>query len=283
MRIMRVVCLLLFLSLLIDAKEFRIGYYSKSLSDLSKQDLVIATNVYIQEIAQEIDTEVQSTFYDNSQEMCKDLAKGKLEFLSAPGLDFVKYADTKYLSNGFMEGYLDGSKETFIVLVSKNSEIKSIADLYDKQIAIQESDELIRLYFENEFLKKSLQMKVTYIPSATRQRAMLKLFFGKVDAAVITNKSFELFAELNPQIRKKLKLLKETTLVATNFGFLSNHVSKKERLYYNNMAKNLRSTVRGKQLLALYKTEILVDAKVEELEPIRAIYTENIQLKKRKK
>ena len=44
-------------------------------------------------------------------------------------LVFVKYFDLSLLTDGFGQGFMNGQKETFIVLVQKSSGIKKLEDL----------------------------------------------------------------------------------------------------------------------------------------------------------
>jgi len=268
---------------LLPAQGFRLAYYSPSVSDFSKADLITASNMYIKEVGTEIEFNSISTIYNDPNKLALDLKNGKIDYVVASGLDFVKYFDTSLLVDGFIKGYFDGTHDRFLILVTKNSPIKNIEDLYKKKIAIKKSDEIIKLYLENQLLKQGKDYKVTYENFTTRQRALLKLFFGKVDAAVVTKKSLSLLGELNPQILNKVRILKDTNIIADNFGLLHKSVDENMRHFLRKKTKELHTHTRGRQLLTLYKTEVVADSKVKDLQPIEVLYKETQKLKLKNK
>lgn len=275
-----IIFLLFFLFIALEAKEFHIGFYSPSVSDFSKSDLLIATSVYINEVGKDEGYTANPKIYENIDEMVEDLTQGKLDYITASGLDFVKHFDMSLLTDGFIKGYKDGSADTLVILVSKGSSIKSVEDLYNKRVAFKENDSLAQLYITNRILKKYADDRVVYEKQPTRQRALLKLFFGKVDAAVTTSKTFSLLSELNPQISKKVHILQDSKLFADNFGLMSRSTDLELVKFVVEGAKKLHTHTRGKQLLTLYKTERIVDSKIEDLRPIQTIYEETEALKR---
>ena len=275
-------CLLFSPLVLFSNNELHIGYYTNSFTDVSKEGLLIANNMYMNELINDINYTVKSKIYEDFNEISKDINSNKLDYITASGLDFVRYFDMDKLTDGFRQGYLDGSKEMFIIIVSQNSTIKNVSDLYNKKIAMQKNDLIAQLYVENKILEKYKKLNVFFDLYPTKQRALLKLFFGKVDAAIITNKSFELLRELNPQIGKKVRVLKKTNIIAKSFGFLSKSLNEKSRILINQQVQSLHKTIRGKQILNIFKTDSIVDSKVEDLNIIKKIYKKNIELKKRK-
>lgn len=277
----KIVFVLIFSSLLLFSdNKLNIGYYTNSFNEVSKEGLMIANNMYMNELTTDLNYTVKSYLYEDFNKMAKDINANKLDYITASGLDFVMYFDMSKLTNGFRQGYLDGSKEVFIILVLKDSTINKVSELYGKKIAIQKNDTIAKLYVENKILEKHNKLNVIFDLYPTKQRALLKLFFGKVDAAIITNKSFELITELNPQIGKKVKVIETTNITAKNFGFLHKSLSEKSRILINEQVRSLHKTTRGKQILNIFKTDSIVESKLEDLQIINEIYKKNIELKK---
>lgn len=266
----------------LGAKEIKVAYYGGTMSEISKKDLLIATNIWIEEMAKDVGYGAKSTVYDTPEELMKAFEENKVDYVASSGLDFVEHFDLSKLSDGFMKGHEDGSTETFVIVVKKDSNIKNVVDLQSKRVAMQKNDKIMNLYIENNILDNNLEYDVVYEVHSTRQRAILQLFFDKVDAAIVTNKSFKLFSEMNPQIKKTIKILKATSLQATNFGFIRKSLDEKTRNIMNIRAVSLDKDDRGKQLLSLYKVEIVVESKLEDLGPTRNVYEKNMKLKKRK-
>ena len=271
---MKAVCLALliigFNSLL--AQDFFIGYDTSASSAVSKKDMTIASDVWLTQIASDVDLHPITKMYDDPAEMAQDVADGKLDYIAASGFTFVKYFDLSLLQDGFTQGFLNGKEEKFVFVVRKESDIKSVADISTQKIAMQEDDSVIKLYLKDK-IKKSDRVNIELFKS--RQRALLKLFFGKAEVAVSTNRSFALAAELNPQIGKKLKILEVTQLQATPFGFLRKGADESMKRTLLHSVKKVHETPKGKQLLTLYKAEIIVDSKLEDLGQFQKLYNNN--------
>jgi len=271
---------LFFLFTSLQASNFiRVGYDLGSANTLSKKDMTLASDIWITEIASDIGFKAVTTAYEDPAEMAKDFMQGNLDYIASSGFIFVKYFNLSLLEDGFSQGYLNGEKETFIFLVNKKSNIKRLQDITTQQIAIQRDDKIISLYLQNRTKdEKTLNIQ----GYKTRQRALLKLFFGKVEVAVSTNKSFDLAIELNPQIGKEIKVLHTTGLQATAFGFFSKSFNEESKQKLLNTTKNIHKTPKGRQLLTLYKTEIITTSKIEELKPFKELYEKNQYRKKTK-
>jgi ABC-type phosphate/phosphonate transport system substrate-binding protein len=273
----------LFLTVLLFSKnQLNLGYYDNSFQGMSKEGVMIANNIYMNEIVKDLNYSLNSKVYDDILDMVKDAENKKLDYFTATGLDFVMHFDINLLSDGFTQGYEDGSKEVFIIVVLKNSSIKSVSDLYKKKIAVQKNDVIAQLYIENKVFEKHHKTSAHFHFYPTKQRALLKLFFGKVDAAVVSNKTFELITELNPQIGKKTKILETTNIAAKNFGFLHKSLDPKSRKIIITKVQALHKTVRGKQILAIFKTDAVVKSKLQDLKIFKKIYKKNTEIKLKK-
>ncbi|QOY54216.1 PhnD/SsuA/transferrin family substrate-binding protein [Candidatus Sulfurimonas marisnigri] len=268
---------------LLPADTLHVGSDASSVNDVNIKDMTIATDVWLKEIAKEINLDTSTTIYENPAHMAQDFADGKLDYVAAFGLVFVKYFDLSKLSDGFAQAFLNGEKETFVVVVNKESGINTLSDLEGKSISIQEYDEAAKLYIEYKIKEKLENLTTKFETYPSRQRALLKLFFGKVKAAVSTNKSYALATELNPQIGQKLKIIEITNLQATTFGFLSKSMNENTKKLISNGAKNIHKTKRGRQLLTLYKTEMISDSKLEDLKPFQELYDKTNHLNKKGK
>jgi ABC-type phosphate/phosphonate transport system substrate-binding protein len=279
----KIVLILVFSSLLLFSdNKLNIGYYKNSFHGMSKEGVMIANNVYMNELVNDINHTSKSKIYDDINEVVNDINTNELDYIVTSGLDFVMYFDLNKLIDGFMQGYEDGSKEVFIIIVLENSTMKNVSDLYKKKISVQKNDLITKLYVENKILEKYKKLDVNFELYPTKQRALLKLFFGKVDAAIITNKSFELISELNPQIGKKVRVLEVTNIEAKNFGFFNKSLNEESRTLINKQVKSLHETTRGKQILNIFKTDSIVESKLVDLKIIDEIYKNNMRLKKGK-
>lgn len=278
---MRPFFIILFISMLLQGEELRIGYDNSSLSNYSKKDMKIATELWMTEFIQDIGYTVTSTFYDDPELMAADLNQGKLDYVTAFGLVFVKYFDLENLSDGFSGGSKNIEDSNFITLVSQNSANKDWKDLHKASIILQENDKEAELYVQDALLRANGKVDIELIPIRSRQRAVIQLFFGKADAAVVTLNTFKLAKELNPQIGKKLRIMENSGITSSGLGFFRKGLDPKAKKLMIESALRLDSDVRGRQMLALFQTESIIETKLEDLQPIKKLYERYMRLSKK--
>ena len=109
-------------------------------------------------------------------------------------------------------------------------------------------------------------------------RIVLDVYFDKADMGVVFSSAYELMAEMNPDIKNKVKILKEYPIKAKNFSFFRNNYPyikefSKVGIEFPNMA-------RGKQILEVFKTPELNYCTVDDLVGFKKFYNEYLQLKK---
>jgi ABC-type phosphate/phosphonate transport system substrate-binding protein len=280
MRLM--IFLAFFLSSLLAKETFHIAYDASAMSSYSKKDMKIATDIWLRELMKGVDYDLDFKYYDDMTKMAADLNADKLDFVTGFGLSFVKYFDLSKLENGFGSGFLNGEQETFLLLANKNSGINSWKDLKDKTIGIDENDAIVKLYIKSKMVENFQKTEAKVIELTNRQRALLQLFFEKVDAVVVTNKTFNLLKELNPQVGQKIKIIEDTHLIATSFGFFRKSLDHHMKQDLMKVSVNLADDERGKQLLLVYKTETISESKIEDLKPIQELYEKLSKIEKGK-
>ena len=261
------------------AQTVRVAYDSSSMNSFSKKDMMIATQIWVKEVIKGTDYKVEFNYYDDMSKMAEDLNEEKIDLMTGFGLNFIKYFNLSKLENAFGVGSKNGQKEVFIVVVSKEKHINSIADLKDKSIGVNVDDDIAKLYIKTKIYETTKAQNVKIVEFKSRQRALLKLFFSKVDAVVTTNKSYELLQELNPQVSSKLKIIDTTDIQATSFGFFRKSLDPKVKKSLAKMALNLDTDEYGKQLLLIYKTEAIRESKIEDLDPIKELYERSLKIK----
>jgi len=248
----------------LDAKEhlktFKFGYINSSMSNYSPKDLKITMDLWITEVTKNLG-DVEMVFYADPQKAAQDIADGKLDFISAFPIVFVKYFDMSKLRDGFTGKYKNPQDNKFVLLVKKNFHKSK-----ELKIGIQKNDEIMHIYAKEFFEEPKI---INYV---NRNRVVLELFFSKVDMAIVPYRTFKLAEELNPQISQKIKILKKTDFVSNALGFYRKGISKEDKEFIYNTGVKLFSTVKGKQMMDIYKIETLVYTKISDLEDVKILY-----------
>lgn len=272
MNIRKIIVLLLVLTVFVSAKEklkqFNVAYMADSMTNYSKKDLKIAMNLWLQKISKKSGYEAHMYFYDDPKQAVKDLAAGKIDYVSAFPLVFVKYFDLSKLTDGFSGGLEHPETNNFAVLVKNDKSIKSWKDMKNPRIGIQKNDLLMHLYAKY----KTNNINQEIVDYKNRSKTVLDVFFNKLDVAIVPLRSFTLAKELNPQIGKKIKILEITHLNATNLGFYRKSLDEKVKKDVMKSAMKIFSSQKGHQMMMIYKADKIIKTKLSDLKPVEEFY-----------
>jgi ABC-type phosphate/phosphonate transport system substrate-binding protein len=249
-------------------KVFNVAYMADSMSNYSKKDLKITMDIWLQELSKNEGYDAHMFIYDDPKEAVKDLEAGKIDYISAFPLVFVKYFDLSKLDDGF-SGVLQNHKmNDFVVLVRNEERIKSWRDIKNPRVGIQKNDEIMHLYAK--YKTNNLELPVRGYTK--RSKTILDLFFNKLDVALVPLRNFALAKELNPQIRQKIKILEVTKLNATNLGFFRKTLDEEMKEMVYNTAKRIFVLEKGKQMMMIFKVDKLSKTKLSDLNSTQEFY-----------
>ena len=279
--------LFIFVSLLLFttntyARHLTVGYSNEAMLQFSAKDVTIATNIWLQQLVEDSNNTATFSFY-NDKGLAKAAKEGKAEYLSAYGIAYIKYFDLSKLQDGFTGGSKDRSDENLILVLQKGKTIEDLLAMEHPRIAYLAGNELATIYAKYLFLKNNKHTKITFSPKRTNYKALLDLFFHKVDATIIMKKTFRFAAELNPQIAHTLYVAQTTNYCAGNFGFFTGAVDSDFLHYIKGLAMNLNNTKKGKQVLDIFRTDAVIETKVSDLKPIENLYYDYLELQKKEK
>ena len=267
---------LLALTLNLHAGHMNIGYSSISMKHISKKDMIISMQVWVDEMIATSTHTASFKFYDDINKISDDFNSDKLDYVIAYGLEFVKYFDKSKLVDGFSGGMQKRSDENLIAVISNNTTLEKIKEIKKPTVAIQKGDDISELYTQNKILKNK---RIIFLETDKRNDALLKLFFNKADMAIVLKKTYDFAKELNPQIGKRLKVVDYSDIPAGSFGYFRKGFDPKLRDEIKELAFKLTKDERGKQIFILFQTDALVEIGVKDLEPIEKLYKKSIQLK----
>ena len=273
---------LFLLSTNISANHLTVGYSNEAMQKFSAKDVAIATNVWLQQLVKDSNHTATFSFYTDKG-LAKAAKEGKVKYLSAYGIAYVKYFDLSKLQDGFSGGSKNRSDENLILVLQKGKTIQDFLAMEHPRIAYLAGNELATIYAKYLFLKNNKYTKITFAPKRTNYKALLDLFFHKVDATIIMKKTFRYATELNPQIANALYIAQTTNYYAGNFGFFTQNVDPNFVHEIKSLGLNLNRTNKGKQILDMFRTDAVIETKLSDLKPIEKLYHDYLKLKKKEK
>ena len=260
----------------------RIGFDGSAMVGATKKDVKIATDLLMENVLTDIDIQSEFKYYEDITTMAKDMNDGKLEYISIHPIKLIKYFNLDNLEKAFGEGTDDKKALDLILLVRKDLNIGSWKDLRGKTVLLDTNNLLHELYFDYSLLLEDLGSSVNSLHSVRYSRSLLKLFFNKADAALVTRRSYKLAIELNPQMAQRIVLLEETNLSDIQLGFFRKGMQNNLKIKMIEAAKRFNSGVVSRQALDIYQTEKLVETDMSVLKPIQDLQNKYYKLKKNK-
>lgn len=260
-----------------------IGFYSPVIRDLPRKDVEVSLRFWVEELARAVGLAYQPIrMYDDVAEMKRDLVNGKLNFLVSTSMAVVKNFAPDELTDGFA-GYKH-TPDHLLMIVRRDAAISTPGDLAGKRIALIDGDELSELYLE------TLLMRVWGKPDWKRlgavsleqrsNRLVHRLFFDQADAALIYRNSYEAALALNPQLRQRLQVLDDYSLLirSPHIGLFSTRIPPEQRESITRAAMQMNETARGRQILHIYHADSLQRTSIKDLELFRELLEEHEKL-----
>ena len=161
----------------------------------------------------------------------------------------------------------------YLLLVNKDDNITDIRQLKNESINIlaRETQKAPFLWVEKLLRENGLKDYKKFFKSVSvdykATNVVLPVFFGKINACIVTESSYNLLCELNPSIKSKLKVLQSTDNIL--LGMVCLNKNKKDKSSYSLLKEifpTLQENEYGKQLLYLFSADKLVPYKNEYLQ-----------------
>ncbi|HMK44942.1 MAG TPA: PhnD/SsuA/transferrin family substrate-binding protein, partial [Dissulfurispiraceae bacterium] len=185
--------------------------------------------------------------------------------------EYYKIKDKVEASLGF--GHVISGKRTskYLLLGTADSAATGIKDLKGKKISVIKGDDIAMIYLNTVLLSSGLPEAKRYFAdvSLTRKpsQAVLDVFFGRSDGAVVLESSFDTIAELNPQIKQKLKILSMSPGLIAGINIFRKDLSDSYKEKVFQYGAKLGENPRGRQILTLFKLDAVYRLKEEDLNP----------------
>ena len=175
-------------------------------------------------------------------------------------------------------------EEQYLLVVRNDRNIHGLSGLKGSHVLIQQGGRaaLSSVWLEVLAMDAGLGPLTTAFANVTAvgkpSRLVLPVFFGQADACVVTQRSFEVMKELNPQLGRQLSVIARSVPVVPSLLCFRAGVSPQLRERYVNVARKMQTTVSGLQLLTIFQSDSLAVLPPESLESARALLAQRAHL-----
>lgn len=265
-----------------DLQPLEMGFYLPAIREANSADLKASLGVWAEELGRPFNVRVRPRLYENLDEMRRDVETRTLDFINAGGMEIAELLGPEIRLQGYARRP-PGGGAGLVLLVSKAANVRGFADLRGKRIARPSQDRLADTYLESQCLRAwavACQGALTQIEEKREISALHKVFFGQADAALVSVETLNLARELNPQINSRVAVLQEWRTKALVFGILLPHTDPAYRSLILRSVDEAVKSVRGRQMMELFKTEQIDPVDGEALKPFRVLARDYQELRR---
>lgn len=262
--------------------RFNIGVYRPFLyNDVDLKDIEISLNYWMQEVSGDLVLKTTKTqFYEKYQDLSTAFERGNIDMFIAPPLAIAMYFNRGLMAEGFYGKGEHGGGDA-LLLLARTENVNAISNMMGKKLMLPEHDKLAEIFLEITTFKtydKSYKQVFSKIETALKAKSIvLSLFFGTTDFALTYKSSFDVMAEMNTQIKSRIKIIKSYPVLSKNMAFM--HKDYPHRKLIVDHFKSFAEHPRGQQILNLYQTTEVGSSTVDMLDPFDEIYQQYLSLK----
>ena len=275
-------------------KSYTIGFIRSLFSEVVLSDAQAALKVWVKEIVKAYHYNegynLKAKIYNRYDDVKEEMKHDSLAVVVLNTLDYLEYIDKIELDPVLVLSSRGDIFEQYYILVKKDDHYKNIKDLKGADIGqiSGKNQAASRYWLDVTLAKNNISDKTKFfkkvVTSDKESQLILNLFFGHLDACIVSKGSFTLMKELNPQIESKIMCIQNSPgYLIGLICYVKNVISDHEKdLFYTNVL-HIQELNSGKQLLSLIKVDKLVDFKKEYLINTRELAKEYSYLVKTKK
>ncbi|MHB9006087.1 MAG: phosphate/phosphite/phosphonate ABC transporter substrate-binding protein [Limisphaerales bacterium] len=246
---------------------FRVGFSSAMFTDVNKNDAKASVKVWGQSLARErgIPTDPDTRIFNDIDEIFRALRDKSVDAVGITILEYAALNRTVRFAPIFITHTGGRTREQYLVLVHRDSQIERLADLRGRSLTFHQNSRvrLAQPWLDTLLIQEVGKPAAEWVGKITQSpklpKAVLPVFFHQSDAGVVTLTGFETMRELNPQIGQQLKILaKSPEVVPSVFCFRADYAPAfKENLFAG--IRDLHKSVAGQQVLTVFQSEKIQD------------------------
>ena len=275
-------------------RTYTIGYMKNLFNEVDFGDAQAAIKVWVNEIVKTYHYSdgynLKAKIYSQFDEVNEQKKQDSLAILALNTFDYLNN-NTKIGLDPVLVPSAEGDVfGQYYILVRKEDRYKNITDLKGANLGLLTATNQIasRLWLDVTLAKINITDKTKFfkniIMEEKESQLILNLFFGHIDACIVSTGAFSLMNELNPQVSSKIISIQVSPKYLWGLlCFTKTFINERDRsLFYTN-AVHVHELISGKQLFSLIKIDKLVPFKNEYLNSYKDLVKEYIYLLKIKK
>ena len=273
--------------------SIRAGLTRDSVLGTNPQDMVSAFKDLARILGRKYgyDIDVQPQVFDRNAEFEASVRSGEIQVGIIGTWEYLNMNLGPNAEPAFVHVNHDHATSNFMLVTSRKSGLNSLRDLKGADLVVLQnpSSPLSMAWLDTLLEQDKLGPKETFFkrvelapkPSA----AVLPVFFGNRQACLVDQDSFQVMAELNPQINQVLQPIALSQPFVNSLLFLGHKgwPSEQVREEFRKALLDLPLTAEGRQLLMIFKVDRLEAFKEEYLDTALKLKAECLRIARKRK
>ncbi len=259
------------------------GYSSQLFYNVDPKDLISLLEVFTQMTNRKLDPSLKATtvVYNNLSDTENALSKKEVDVLVMIPEEFTRLRASFHLIPILSADYGNRFYNELLLLVREDSGIKEIGHLRGKSLLLDVGQQgSIPIKWLDSILKQRFMSNTRVFFSKTQEnkkssKVIMPVFFGQVDACLVSRNSYEMLVEQNPQIGHKLLILERSPGFVTGILAARNDIGIKRRDAIIKVLTEMHTDPKGKQILTLFRINRLVPFLPEHLASVSKVLKES--------
>ena len=245
----------------------------------NRNDATAALRVWMDLLGQRRGFQIDLTVdvLDDIAEIRRRVQAGTVSLLALDPVEYLKLGETPSLDPVFSTSRTDvGVSPHYVALVRDESGISSLEGLRGRSAIVYAptAAQIGRIWMNSMLQEAALgkpdhffqSVEVVNKPSS----AILPVFFGKADAAIVDSGTFDVTREMNPQIGRKLRILRSSPPILEGIVCLAKNHQYREELI--EALRGLHTEPQGRQILLVFGFSKLVPFDKAGLAQVRTLW-----------
>ncbi len=265
---------------------FRVAFSAAMFSDVNPNDARAAVKGWAQTVARQrgIATDPAPSIITDLPGLSEALLSNRVDAVGITTEEYWTLSRSTPLNPVFIAGNGGRLRESFVVLVHRESGLKTLADLHERKLLVYQNPmaSLAPHWLDTLLLEDGHPLAAEFLKEATSDtkltRVVLPVFFKQSDACLVTRSGFDTMNELNPQLGRTLEVIATSPeFVPSVFCLRGSYAPP----FKDNLLTGLRElhlTPAGQQVLTIFKIDRLVDEPASCLDSSLALLERRVHL-----
>jgi len=268
------------------AEVVRIGVSQTSFGRVTRNDARAALQAWAFSVAKErkLRVAIEVEVYEGGVGLADAMRKGTIDGASMTAAELLEYGEApEYVFANMRD---DGFLDEYVLIVRDGSQARGLADLRQLKLVrhVSSITSVALPWLETELGRAGLGRAATFFSAIdecdSASKTVLRVFFGQAAVGLVTRNAFELAGELNPQLRRNLKVLRVSpAFLCTMFFFRTGHRSPIVDELEEAVVR-LHETPAGRQVLTVFQGARMSRQPIATFDATRRLLLEYDQLVK---